>query len=86
MMQRQQQAPPGQPTAKHDLCQMTILELMSPDRPGGPLSEGDPCLGCHVLDGRNAPVCVHPSAPAGDKINPVPFFLNIFIAFHLFIP
>ena len=73
MMEKQELAPPGSPTAKHDLCQMTIQELMSPGRPGGPLSEGDPCPGCRTLDGRFAPVCVHPSAPAGNKINATPF-------------
>ena len=71
-MDHQQQAPPGPPSAKHELCQMTRQELMSPVRPGGPLSEGDPCPCCSVADGRFAPVGFHPSAPAapaGNKIN-----------------
>ena len=68
-MDHQQQAPQTPPKEKHDLCQMTRQLLMSPVRPGGPLSEGDPCPGCYALDERNAPVCVHPSAPAGNKMN-----------------
>ena len=60
--------------AKHDLCQMTRQELMSPVRPGGPLSEGDPCLCCRVFDGRYAPVGAHPSAPAGNNIDSIPLF------------
>ena len=71
MMEKQELAPPGSPTAKHDLCQMTRQELMSPDC--GSLKVGDPCPGCRTLDGRFAPVCVHPSAPAGNKINATPF-------------
>ena len=68
-MEQQHQTLLGPAMAKHDLCQMTRQELMSPVRPGGPLSEGDACPGCRVLDGRNAPVCVHPSASAGNKLN-----------------
>ena len=68
LTEKQELAPPGPPSAKHDLCQMTRQELMSPDRPGGPLFEGDPCPGCIVFDGRYAPVCAHPSAPPGNKL------------------
>jgi hypothetical protein len=71
MMEKQELAPPGSPTAKHDLCQMTIQLLMSPDC--GSLKVGDPCPCCRTLDGRFAPVGVHPSAPAGNKINATPF-------------
>ena len=69
MMEQQQQASSGTPSPKHDLCQFTRQLLMSPVRPGGPLSERDACPGCRVLDGRFAPVCVHPSAPAGNQNN-----------------
>ena len=71
-MDHQQQAPQTPPMEKHDLCQMTRQELMSPVSPGEPLSAGDACPCCSVLDGRFAPVGVHPSAPAapaGNKIN-----------------
>ena len=75
MMEQQQQAPSGTPSPKHDLCQITRQELMSPA--GGSLKVGDACPGCCALDGRFAPVCVHPSAPAGNKINLIQSFYLI---------
>ena len=68
----------GIPTTKHVACQMTRQELMSPDC--GSLKVGDPCPGCRTLDGRFAPVCVHPSAPVapvGNKINSIPLFKTV---------
>ena len=76
MMEQQQQAPSGTPSPKHDLCQMTLQLLMSPACDS--LKVGDACPGCRVLDGRFAPVCVHPSAPAGNKINLFDLFISFF--------
>jgi hypothetical protein len=63
--EQQQQAPVEPPTAKHELCNLTIEMLTSPTFPGGALTYVSPCPAC-ALFGVYSLVASH--APSGKSM------------------